>query len=81
LDLARTFLLGLREISREILEISAFFSFDGLPKVVLLVCILLNCKDTYCLKVLFSQLAISLFQPDSYIKERNFQAAKLNSEN
>ena len=56
------------------------FSFNNLLEVMLLVYVLLNCKDIYCLKVLFSSLAISLFQLDSYIKEKNFQAAKPNSE-
>ena len=58
-------LLGLGGIGGRILEIFAFFSFvnlqkNNLPEATLLVCILLNCKDTLCLKVLFL-LATSLF--------------------
>jgi len=51
-------LLGLEEIREGTLEISTFFSFvdlleDNLLRAMLLVHILLNCKNMLCLKVLF----------------------------
>ena len=54
-DLAKTLLLGLGGIGEGTLKISAFFSFvleDNLLVFVLFVYILLNCKDTLCLKYL-----------------------------
>ena len=53
-------LLGLEEIGRGILKILACLFFNGLFVVVLLVCALLNCKDTYCLKDLLFLLVINL---------------------
>jgi len=63
LDLAKTLLINLGKIGREILKISACFPFDSLLKVVVLLGVLLNHENTHYLKVLLSLLAISLSYP------------------
>jgi len=50
-DLTNKLLLGLGEIDRGILEISACLSLDSLLVVIFLVGVLLNYKDIYCLEV------------------------------
>ena len=49
-------------MGREILEILAYLPFNSLLMVVFFVGILLNCENTYCLKVL---LAVNLLYLDS----------------
>ena len=78
LDLAKTLLFGLGEISEEILDISACLPFVGL-EMDALVGFLLNWEEIYCLKEIFLSLTISLFQSDLYIVNKNFQAADTNS--
>ena len=58
-------LLGLGEISKGILEISAYLPLDGFLVDMLFVRVLLNYTDTHCLKDLLSLLTVSLSQPDS----------------
>ena len=77
-NLAKILLLSLEEIGEGILEISACFSLSYIDFGVG-INILLNWANIYYLKVLSLSLAISLFQPDSYMAEMNSQAAKPNS--
>jgi len=63
-NLTNTLLLGLEGIGQGILKILACLLFDSLLVVVLLVGVLLNCKNIYYLKDLLFLLAINLSQLD-----------------
>ena len=66
-NFTKILLLGLRGMEGGTLEMSACLSLplSVLYEVYLLEDVLLNWADTYCLKDIFSLLAISLSQPDS----------------
>jgi len=78
LDLAKTLLLSLGGIGREILDISACLLSVSL-RMDVLIGFLLNWEETHCLKDIFLSLTINLFQPDLYIADKNLQAATPNS--
>ena len=57
------FFLGLGEIDRGILNISAYLPFTDLLEGVILLGILLNCAKTYCLNDLLFLFTANLSQP------------------
>lgn len=77
--MANILLLNLKEIGRWTLEMLAYLFLAGLLVVIFFVGILLNCKDTHCLKDLLSLLAINFFHLNWYTADKNFQAANSNS--
>ena len=79
MDLSKMLSLGLREISREILEILACLPLVGLEMGTLFVGFLLDWEETHCLKDIFLLLAVNLFQLNSYIADKNSHVANLNS--